>query len=288
MGRNLKRNADYFPHSIHIRKERAVRTLQLEHGNIALYYMYGLFEMLTEANDQRIEINENEIVFICNDLNCTYVDFEPSFKAMVKYGILNYENNILSSDYIDNILEPLKKERVRKNEFAKKQKEKKIDKKAPEIILDVENKIIDVENPVLDYKSKEEYRKEEKSKEKKRKEEKREEKEKEETQDSVVQKVHLKKDVSVFYKNIEFLGISQKNEEKVFKCFLNWVLEQGHDIHKEKTIAQFEILLNEFLNAHMMFFRKLKASEISENMFTPPYEPGVMTTNDYVSASGVL
>ncbi len=124
MARPRKNNADYFSHDSGMRNNRKIRVLRSKFGADGYTVFCMTLELLTEADNFQIGIDEIELEMIAADFGFTSVELQEIWDESVRLRLFQLDNNVLSCAKLNERLDPLLKERQRQREKSQKRWEK--------------------------------------------------------------------------------------------------------------------------------------------------------------------
>ncbi|WP_319589646.1 Lin1244/Lin1753 domain-containing protein [uncultured Draconibacterium sp.] len=124
MARPRKNNADYFSHDSGMRNNRKIRVLRSKFGSDGYTVFCMTLELLTEADNFLIQIDEVEVEMIAADFGYTAVKLQEVWDEAKRLRLLQIDNNILTCQELNERLDPLLKERQRQREKSQRRWEK--------------------------------------------------------------------------------------------------------------------------------------------------------------------
>ncbi len=120
MARPRKNNADYFSHDSGMRNNRKVKVLRSKFGGDGYTVFCMTLELLTEADNFRIQIDEVEIEMIAADFGYNAKRLQEIWGEAERLRLLQFESNMLRCPELEKRLAPLLKERQRQREKSQK------------------------------------------------------------------------------------------------------------------------------------------------------------------------
>lgn len=115
MARPKKNNADYFSHDNGMRNDPKIKALRRKYGHEGYAIWCYLLETLTEADYFEIEYNELTKELLSGDYDCTISTLESIINYLIKLGLINVENEVLTSYQLKKRFFPLLSKRKRQN-----------------------------------------------------------------------------------------------------------------------------------------------------------------------------
>lgn len=118
MGRPKKNNADYFSHDANMRNHRKVKAIRAKFG-ITGYAIYSMMlEVLTDAEGNRIELNDIEIELLAGDFGVSVTDMREVLDYCVILRLFKAENDLIYSEGLDERLKSVYDKRKRASKVA--------------------------------------------------------------------------------------------------------------------------------------------------------------------------
>ncbi|MGD9807745.1 MAG: Lin1244/Lin1753 domain-containing protein [Deferribacterales bacterium] len=120
MARPRRTNADFFGHDAHMRNNRKVKALRSKHG-IEGYGVYIMFlESLTSSDHYRILIDDGELELIAGDFDVPSSRLKELIDYMIFLKLLQKDGQLIYSDDLLKILEPLFEKRRRDLDYRRR------------------------------------------------------------------------------------------------------------------------------------------------------------------------
>ncbi|MGV8095985.1 MAG: Lin1244/Lin1753 domain-containing protein [Mangrovibacterium sp.] len=120
MSRPRKNNAEYFSHDSDMRNNRKVKALRAKHGNTGYACFCMTLEMLTDADNFTVTLDEVEMELIAADFGFTVVELRDIWNTAKNLRLIELENDNLSCHALVERLQPVLNERIRQREKAAK------------------------------------------------------------------------------------------------------------------------------------------------------------------------
>ncbi len=120
MARPRKNNAEYFSHDAGMRNNRKIKALRAKHGNNGYVVFCMTLEMLTDADNFTVTLDEVEMELIAADFGFTVVELRDIWNTAKNLRLIDFGNDKLSCPALIERLQPVLDERVRQREKAAK------------------------------------------------------------------------------------------------------------------------------------------------------------------------
>ncbi len=120
MSRPRKNNAEYFSHDASMRNNRKVRALRARHGVNGYAVFCMTLEILTDADDFTVTVDDVELELIAADFGFTMVELRDIWNTAKNLRLIEFENDKLSCHALVERLQPVLDERIRQREKAAK------------------------------------------------------------------------------------------------------------------------------------------------------------------------
>lgn len=120
MARPRKNNAEYFSHDSGMRNNRKVKALRAKHGINGYAVFCMTLEMLTDADNFIVPVDEVEMELIAADFGFTAVELRDIWDTAKNLRLIHFENDQLSCPALNDRLQPVLDERTRQREKALK------------------------------------------------------------------------------------------------------------------------------------------------------------------------
>jgi hypothetical protein len=118
MARPVKNSCDYFPHDADMRNHRKIKAVRNKFGieGYAIWTMY--LEYLTASDGNQAEYNETEFELLSGDFGSSGEAIKQVIDYCIQLKLLKNENSYISSESLDERLEPVYLKRGRMRDLA--------------------------------------------------------------------------------------------------------------------------------------------------------------------------
>lgn len=120
MARPRKNNAEYFSHDSGMRNNRKVKALRAKHGINGYAVFCMTLEMLTDADNFTVTIDDVEMELIAADFGFTMVELREIWETANNLRLIHLENDQISCPALNERLQPVLDERARQRGKANK------------------------------------------------------------------------------------------------------------------------------------------------------------------------
>lgn len=120
MARPRKNNAEYFSHDAGMRNNRKVKALRAKHGINGYAVFCMTLEMLTDADNFTVTVDDVEMELIAADFSFTVVELRDIWNTAKNLRLIQFENDQISCPALNERLQPVLDERARQREKAQK------------------------------------------------------------------------------------------------------------------------------------------------------------------------